>query len=47
MGLIPNAVIGIFHQPNLSGCTIAQESTQPQTEMSIRTIFWGVKAAII
>jgi hypothetical protein len=30
---------------NPSGRTMALSSTQPLTEMSIRNIFWGVKAA--
>jgi hypothetical protein len=44
-GSIPNGVIGIFHRHNLSGRTLALESTQPQTEMSIRNISWRVAGA--
>ena len=46
--LIPGGAIelfGIFHCLNPSGRTIAVESTQPLTEMSIRDLVWGVKAA--
>jgi hypothetical protein len=38
-------VIGIFHWHNPSGRTMALGSTQPLTEMSTRSISWGVKAA--
>ena len=38
-------VIEIFHWHNLSGLTITLGPTQPLTEMSTRTISWGVKAA--
>jgi hypothetical protein len=44
-GSIPDSVIGIFHWHNPSDCTMALESTQPLTEMSIRNTSWGVKAA--
>ena len=36
-------VIGIFHNP--SGRTKVLVSTEPLTEMSTRSISWGVKAA--
>ena len=36
---------GIFHCLNFSGRTMALGLTQPLTEMSIRNISWGVKAA--
>ena len=41
---IPDGVIGIFHQHNPSGRTMALGLTQPLTEMSTRKIFWMVKA---
>jgi hypothetical protein len=44
-GSIPDGVIGIFHWHNPSGRTMTLGSTQPLTEMIIRDIFWGVKAA--
>jgi len=44
-GSIPDAVTGIFHCHNPSGHTMALGLTQPVTEMSIRNISWGVKAA--
>jgi hypothetical protein len=34
-----------FHSHNLSGRNMALGSTQRLTEMSIRNIFWEVKAA--
>jgi hypothetical protein len=34
-----------FYCHNPSGCTMALGSTEPLTEMSIRNISWGVKAA--
>ena len=37
-GSVPDGVIGIFHWHNLSGRTMALESTQPLTEMSTRNI---------
>jgi hypothetical protein len=40
-GLIPDSVIGIFHQHNPSGRTMALGSTHPLTEMSTRNISWG------
>jgi len=40
-GSIPDGVIGIFHWHNLSDRTMAMRSTQPLTEMSIRSISWG------
>jgi hypothetical protein len=43
-GSIPDSVIGIFHWHNPSYHTMALVSTQPLTEMSTRSIFWGVKA---
>jgi len=45
MGSIPDGVIGIFHLHNPSGRTMALRLTQPLTEMSIRNISLGVKAA--
>jgi hypothetical protein len=36
---------GIFHWHNPSDHTMAVGSTQPLTEMSTRSIYWGVKAA--
>jgi hypothetical protein len=44
-GSIPDGVIAIFHSHDLSGRSIALESTQPPTEMSTRNISCGVKAA--
>jgi len=44
-GSICDGAIGIFHWHNLSCRTMALGSTQPLTEMRIRNIFWGVKAA--
>jgi len=44
-GSIRDGVIGIFHQHNPSGRTMALVSTQPVTEMSTRNISCGVKAA--
>jgi hypothetical protein len=38
-------VTGIFHGHNRFGRTMALGSTQPLTEMSTRSISWGVKAA--
>jgi len=43
--LIPDGVIGIFHWHNPSSHTMALGLTQLLTEMSIRNISWGVKAA--
>ena len=40
-GSIPDGVIGIFHWHNPSDRTMALGSTQPLTEMSTRSIFWG------
>jgi hypothetical protein len=43
---IPDGVIGrIFHSLNSSGRTVTLGSIQPLTEMSTRSISWGVKAA--
>jgi len=42
---IPDGVIGIFHWHNPSGRTMALSFTQHLTEMSIRNISSGVKAA--
>jgi hypothetical protein len=42
---MPRGVIGIFHSLNLSGRTMALESTQPLTKIISRDISWGVKAA--
>jgi len=44
-GSFPDGVIGIFHLYNPSGRTMALGLTQPLTEMSTRSISWGVKAA--
>jgi hypothetical protein len=44
-GSIPDVVIGLFHRHNPSDRTMALGSTQPLTEMSTRSISWGVKAA--
>jgi hypothetical protein len=44
-GSIPDGVIGIFHQHNPSGCTLAVALAQPLTEMSTSNITWRVKAA--
>jgi hypothetical protein len=44
-GSIPDGVIGIFHWHNPSGCTMALGLTQSLIEMSVRNIFWVVKAA--
>jgi len=44
-GSIPDSVIGVFHWHNPSDRTMALGSTQPLTEMSTRSISWGVKAA--
>jgi len=40
-GLIPYGVIGIFYWHNASDRTMALGSTEPLTEMSTRSIFWG------
>ena len=40
-GSIPNGVIGIFHSHNPSDRTMALGSTQPLTEMSTRSFYWG------
>jgi len=42
---IPDGVFGIFHWHNPSGRTMALRSTQHHTQMSIRSISWGFKAA--
>ena len=42
-GSIPDGVIGIFRNPSCR--TMALGSTQPLTEMSTRSISWGVKTA--
>jgi hypothetical protein len=44
-GSIPDGVITIFHWHNPSDRTMALGSTQPLTEMSTRSISWGIKAA--
>jgi hypothetical protein len=44
-GSIPDGFIGISHWHNPVGRTMALGSTQPLTEMSIRSISWGVKVA--
>jgi len=43
-GSITGGVIGIFHWRKLSDRTMALGSTQPLTEMSTRSISWGVKS---
>jgi hypothetical protein len=45
-GSIPDGFIGIFHWHNPSDRTMTLGSTQPFTEMSTRSISWGVKAAV-
>ena len=40
-GSIPAGAIGIFHWHNPSDRIMALGSTQPLTEMSTRSIFWG------
>jgi hypothetical protein len=40
-GSIPDGVIGIFRWHNPSDRTTALGSTQPLTEMSTRSIYWG------
>ena len=42
---ISDGVIGIFLLHNPSDRTMALGSTKPLTEMSARSISWGVKAA--
>jgi hypothetical protein len=44
-GSIPDGVIGIIHCHNPSGCILALGLTQPQTEISTKNIFGGLKAA--
>jgi hypothetical protein len=44
-GSIPDGVTGFCHWHNRFGRTMALGSTQPLTEMSIRNLSWGVKAA--
>jgi hypothetical protein len=44
-GSIPDGVIGIFHWLNPSSRFMALGSTERLTEMSTRSISWGVKAA--
>jgi hypothetical protein len=44
-GSIPDSATGIYHWHNPFGRTMALGSTQPLTEMSTRSISWGVKAA--
>ena len=44
-GSIPDGVIGVFDSHNSPDRTMALRSTQPLTEMSIRSISWGQKAA--
>ena len=41
--LIWNLKFGIFHWHNSSGRTMAMRSTKPLTEISTRSISWGVK----
>jgi hypothetical protein len=40
-GSIPDCIIGFFRWHNPSDRTVALGSTQPLTEMSTRSIFWG------
>jgi hypothetical protein len=40
-GSFPNGVIGIFHWHNPSGHTMVLGLTQPLTELSTRSIYWG------
>jgi len=42
---IPDGVIGIFHLHIPSYHTMVLGSTQPLTEMSTRSISWGIKVA--
>ena len=42
---IPDHVTAIFHWYNISGRTMALDSTQPLTEMSTRNMAWGVQTA--
>ena len=42
---IPASVSGFFIDINPSDRTMALGSTQPLTEMSTRSVSWGVKAA--
>jgi hypothetical protein len=44
-GSIPDGVIGIFNWHNSSDRTMVLGSTQSLTEMSTRSVSWGVKAA--
>ena len=44
-GSIPDGVIGIFHRHNPFDRNVALGSTQRLSEMSTRSISWGVKAA--
>ena len=44
-GSNPGNIIGTFHEHNLSGCTMALQSTHPLTEMNTRNIHWGAKVA--
>ena len=46
-GTVLQAVIGIFHWLNPSGCTVALGSTQSVTELSARGISWGLEVAIM
>jgi len=42
---IAYSVTGFFHWHNHSGRTMALGSTQPLTEMSTRSVSWGLKVA--
>ena len=44
-GSILDGVVGIFHWHNPSGHSMALGSTQPLTEMSTRSISWGIETA--
>jgi len=45
-GSIPDGVTGILHWRNPFGPTMALEYTQPLTEMSTRTISWGLRRPV-
>jgi hypothetical protein len=40
---VPLRSLDFFNLPNPSSCTMTLGSTQPLTEMSTRTLLWGVK----
>jgi len=43
VGSIPDSVIGIFHRHNPSSRTMTLGSTHSLTEMSTRSISWGLR----